>query len=404
MSKVMFFCIPAVGHLNPQIALANALVKKGEQVIFFTTPMHGERVKKSGAEVRVVDTKRDIQVSEFAVKMGTNMLTIGRFVAEYTLESLPQVFPQVLEEKPDYIVHDLITLEGRICARANKIPAVCTIPVFAFQERTWPKAPLVFAGNNFFKALPHLHEFIRYAQICGYLAKKYGVTFKDLVYLYNDYGDLDIIGISKYFQFFPELYTKEKYKFVGPMLLEEREEETLPVEKLKGKKVIYISLGTAYNNNPKFYRECFKAFKDTEYVVVMSMKSGIRQPATGIPNNFIVMDYVPQLKALKYADIFVTHAGMNSVMEGYYNDVPLVCAPQAMDQIANARRAAQLKAAICLTKPNAKKLRKAVEKVLSDPVYRENAVKIGKSLREAGGVDKAVEYIIKFKKELGIPD
>ena len=35
MSKVIFFCIPAHGHVNAHLALAEGLVRQGEDVIYY---------------------------------------------------------------------------------------------------------------------------------------------------------------------------------------------------------------------------------------------------------------------------------------------------------------------------------------------------------------------------------
>ncbi len=40
---------------------------------------------------------------------------------------------------------------------------------------------------------------------------------------------------------------------------------------IKRKNVIYISLGTVFNQEIDFYNLCFKAFENTDYTVVMSI-------------------------------------------------------------------------------------------------------------------------------------
>ncbi len=115
-----------------------------------------------------------------------------------------------------------------------------------------------------------------------------------------------------------------------------------------------------------------------------------------IPSNFRVYNYVPQLEVLKSVDLFITHGGMNSSSEGLYNGIPLIVVPQFGDQPIVANRVAELEAGIALVgaenlTPSAIKC--AVDKVLSSNLYKENAEKIGHSLREAGGYKEAARLI-----------
>ena len=403
MSKCLFFCVPAVGHLNPQIALANALVKGGEHVIFYATPLHEERIKRSGAEVVVVDTKLDRIVEERVNELGYNVSSIAKITLESTIEIMDETLAEVEKQKPDYIVHDLMTLNGRIAARLNKIPAVCTVPTMAMQERKVPKAPFFAFWSEVLKMTAHSADLLKVFGYIDYLSKKYKIHRREIQWILNDYGDLDIITTSRYFQPYSELFKDEKYKFVGPMLFPGRQDSDFPVERLKGEKVIYISLGSVYNEKPGFFRSCIEAFGNTKYTVVAAMRqSQISNLKSQIPDNFIVQKFVPQLEVLKHAGVFITHGGMNSIQEGLYNNVPLIVVPQAVDQFFNGIRAKELGTAIYMPKPNTRKLKKAVEKVFSDPKYRENAEKAGKTLREAGGVEAAVKHIEEFKRQRGL--
>ena len=167
---------------------------------------------------------------------------------------------------------------------------------------------------------------------------------------------------------------------------------------------MYISLGTVFNDtNDKFYDIFFKTFADVDVVVVMTAYN-IDISKFKIPENFIVKNYVPQSEILKYADVAITHAGMNSASDLLYNNVPFVAIPIGADQPYMADRSSELGAAITLNKDTVtpKILKEAVRKVQTDPSYLENIKKISNSFKEAGGYKRALEEIAKFKKEKGI--
>jgi len=107
---------------------------------------------------------------------------------------------------------------------------------------------------------------------------------------------------------------------------------------------------------------------------------------------------VPQTAVLARASAFVTHGGINSVSEALLEGVPLVMIPQCNDQFAVADRVQELGAGIRLHRRRVTpgRLRKAVEKVLSSSSYRENARRIGDTLRAAGGPQRAAEEIIRY--------
>lgn len=87
---------------------------------------------------------------------------------------------------------------------------------------------------------------------------------------------------------------------------------------------------------------CAQAFAGTEWHVVMSL--GRTDPALlgELPPNVEALPSVPQQAVLGHATVFVSHAGMNSIMEAVSRDVPLVTLPQVPEQALNARRVREL--------------------------------------------------------------
>jgi UDP:flavonoid glycosyltransferase YjiC (YdhE family) len=64
--------------------------------------------------------------------------------------------------------------------------------------------------------------------------------------------------------------------------------------------------------------------------------------------NVRVTQYVDQWRALKQADVFVTHHGLNSTHEAIYHRVPMLSCPILWDQSALARRCQELGVALPL--------------------------------------------------------
>jgi UDP:flavonoid glycosyltransferase YjiC (YdhE family) len=103
---------------------------------------------------------------------------------------------------------------------------------------------------------------------------------------------------------------------------------------------------------------------------------------------------------LQRTNVFVTHAGMNSVQESLYYSVPMVLIPQQMEQLINAKVVQQAGAGIVLGtalsfgKVSAQQLKEAVDEVLKNPAHCQAAQTISTALRTAGGYLKAADLIM----------
>ena len=112
-----------------------------------------------------------------------------------------------------------------------------------------------------------------------------------------------------------------------------------------------------------------------------------------LPDQIQVYDFVDQMAVLSISDVFITHCGMNSASEGLYFEVPLILFPQTPEQGAVAARVQELGAGVRLGSIDKEEIARAVDRVLKEPVYRENAVRISKSFKACGGVREAKEFI-----------
>ena len=404
MSKVAVFCIPAYGHVNPQMALVDGLVKAGEHVTYYTSPRFAPIARRTGADVRVISTSLDSAVDTMGATIGRNAFSVARMVMDASEEILGRIFEEVSALDPDYVIHDSITLFGRVIAKALKKPGIATVPVFCFDERTIPRVPHMFRMRMAWQfLLSGLPESARYLAAAARISKRYGTNIEDLFYIYNDYAELNIVTTSRQFQFHSEAFPEPRFKFVGPMLFEKRDDGGFPFERLKPGKSVYISLGTVYNNEVDFFRECIRAFKSTGYSVVMSCGNSVDIKSLGeLPDNIYAANYIPQLQIMPHISAFVTHAGMNSTHEALLNGVPLVCVPQANDQYVISHRVRELGAGVIPGRPDADDILDAVEKVLGNHSYAEKAAGIGEQLKASGGVDAAVKAIMEFKAQKGI--
>ena len=154
-------------------------------------------------------------------------------------------------------------------------------------------------------------------------------------------------------------------------------------------------MGTVNNDMMPFYKACISALANTDYQVIMSVGSLVSIKAFGeLPENISVFSHVDQIAVLEKADVFVSHCGMNSVSESLYFEVPLVMLPQTSEQKGVAERVYQLGAGIKLDKSNGAYVLSAINKILCDRTYKENANKIAESFKNSSGAKGAADKII----------
>ena len=386
MARGLFLIIPGHGHVNPTIGLVKELMAKGDEIVYICADMFRDKIEKVGAKFVGYSGETFIRFNsnegnDNAMSMAGKFIEINKLTLELAMKQ---------EGEFDYLVVDnFIYIDTRVVKKFNIKKVIGTITTFALNEELTMD---LFGNFNSDKTL--LEGF---KSLSGELSKMgMELTKHPILDVVNkDRADLKIVFTSKYYQPFSESFD-ETFEFVGPSIANRHELEDFNIENPENKKLIFASLGTVANENLNFYKNCFEALGSRDdLIVVMSVGNRIDISDLGpIPKNFKVFNYVPQLKLLKKVDLFITHGGMNSSSEGLYNGVPLVVVPQFGDQPIVAKRVAELGAGIALVNNiSSSDITNAVNKVLTDKSYKENAEKIGESLKNCGGYKRAANLI-----------
>ncbi len=391
MSKIVFFCIPAHGHTNPTLGVVKELVSQGHQVWYYSYNIMREKIESAGAtfiSCDDYDTEQKLNAKDSA-RVGKDLAFSAKILVDTTLALDGKVLSDMAELKPDCIVADSMALWGKAVALKLGIPYVCSTTTFAFNQHS---ARIMKQGvGDLIKmilSIPKTSRQIKRLKNNGYPVN----SILDIIG--SDDNTHTIVYTSKTFQPCAETFS-DKYAFVGPSV-RPAESET---EKVKDK-LIYISMGTVNNDMMQFYNTCISAFKDTDYQVIISVGNLVSMDNFNkLPENISVYPHTDQIAVLEKADVFISHSGMNSVSESLYFSVPLVMYPQTAEQKGVAERVLELGAGVKLDKADEKSLLNAVNQILSDSTYKENAEKIAQSFNKCSGVKGAVQKIIEACKK-----
>jgi MGT family glycosyltransferase len=227
--------------------------------------------------------------------------------------------------------------------------------------------------------MPRINKQLKRLRDKGYPVK----SLLDIVQ--NDNDTNTIVYTSKYFQPCSETFS-DKYHFIGPSI----RPIIKPMEKTSDK-LVYISMGTV-NHNKEFYRNCIHVLGQTDWQVIISMGTN-PECYDQLPENIQIYDSVDQMAVLSIADAFITHCGMNSASEGLYFQVPLILFPQTPEQNAVAKRVEELGAGLRLTSISEQAILQALQQILNEPGYKNNASKISESFRSCGGAAEAQLFL-----------
>jgi len=390
--KVIFFNVPTSGHVNPSLPLTRELVRRGVHVITYLTEGYRQKIEGTGAEFRLYPAPVNDHL--FDGLDGSNPPETARRLVTTTYALLPWIKTVLAAEQPGLVLYDSMCPWGRVSAEMAGLPHVSSMSLLLFTPGMLMRSGLL--PEMLLLTLRSFNGIRAYQAIAGKITREFGVKLPDFASFLNMRGTITLSYTSALFQPAADTFGTG-IKYVGPQIEARADNSNFPFEQLSGQPLIYISLGTVINRNVAFYRAAIEAFRDASYQVVLSIGQNTPIGELGaLPANFIVRSFVPQLDVLKRAALFITHAGMNSVHEGLYYDVPLILAPQTQEQTFVAKRTADLGVGVRIDQHDAVTLRQAADKVLTTPRYREQARTVGESLRAAGGVSRAADEVIKL--------
>lgn len=398
MARVLLINAGAEGHINPTLGMVQELIGRHEEVVYAATEQFRDPIERAGAKVITYDADKFLKTF---LAGGSNPWARASGLLRTADVVIPCILKQIKGERFDYIIHDSMFGCGYLLAQILGLPAINSCASFAIQESgfnsrqdhrllQFPAEVNEVAQQEFQQLVTRVHE-------------KYHVQIGSAYEVFCNPAPLTLVYTSKYFQPGGESFD-DSYKFVGPSVVP-RSSDEFDWLNVDTDNLIYISLGTVFNQAVDFYKLCFEAFANTKYTVMLSIgrQTGIAELGD-IPENFVVRNYMPQLEVLQHAKLFVTHGGMNSTSEGVYFGVPLIVLPQSAEQPMIARRVTEVGAGIQLNQEGltAGNLIDSVECVLKDESFRKSCDEIGNSFRAAGGYHRAVEEIFSYKRSLGI--
>ncbi len=415
MSHIGILCPGAIGHLNPMCNLGNELLQRGHQVTLFGVPEIAAKISQSNlefCEVGASDFPPGSMESMYAQLGQLTGLDGFKFVAQFFEQENKMLFrdatPAIRDAGIDFLLVDQLTLAGGTIADYLKLPFVTVCN--ALPSNMEPGIPPYFTHWGYkntwrAKLRNQVGNILR-----SYLTRdiwKMLTQQREQWHLpphsirEDSYSQLAQIAQLPQELDFPREKIAPWFHYVGPLKNPadvepiSAQDQSFSFDELNGKPLIYASLGTLQNHNWGIFHSIAEACLDIDAQLVISLGNpNADLSKANFPGNPLVLAFPPHQQLINRADLVITHAGSTAV-SCLSSGVPMVAIPITTDQPGMAARIARASACevIPVEKLNVPGLNAAINKVLHDRTYRDNAEKLRVAIQEAGGVDYAANVV-----------
>jgi UDP:flavonoid glycosyltransferase YjiC (YdhE family) len=436
MARFLICTMPLAGHVNPGLPIARALVGRGHEVWWYTGRRFQALIEASGARYAPMQATADTDLEDYfnlPKPSGRAARTWG--IKRAFIDPIPgQVadLRRILAEFPaDVILSDQVFAGAEALHELGGPPwAMLGISALTLSSRDVAPAntalppsatPLGRLRNRGLAALIH-HVVLRDATShLNYLRWKLGLPplRRSLFDLLSPF--LYLHGTTPAFEY-PRSDLPPQVHFIGPLLPAPPRDFALPSwwgDLGHGRPVVLVSQGTVATDPGDLIVPTLRALADQEVlvvattggkpvdavasawsnaleqdqraaemplvlyaglppvVVVLPLAHSIASP-NELPANARVAPFIPFGALLPHADVMITNGGYGGVQLALAHGVPLIVAGATEDKPEIAARVAWNGAGINLrTKaPTPEQVRAAVQDVLANPRYRQNAQRI----------------------------
>ncbi|HKA90634.1 MAG TPA: glycosyltransferase [Haliangiales bacterium] len=380
MARILFVVPPLVGHTNPTVSVAAALGALGHAVAWAAHPDKAAPLLPPRARILSLGACDE---SVFAPILERSRRVRGLeglqflwrdFLVPLARAMLPAVDVAIAEARPDLVVVDQQAIGGALAARRRGVPwaTLCTTSA----ELTDPLA-----------GLPKVKAWT-IAQLAA-LQEEAGLPVVER----PDLSPRLVVVLSTPALIGDVSAFPPQCRFVGPSIHERPDATPFPWDALEERPRVLVSLGTVNaERGEAFYRTAFAALAGAPFQVILVAPDGL---GGAPPPGFLVRPRVPQLALLPHVQAVVSHGGHNTVCEALAHGIPLVVTPIKDDQPVIAEQVVRAGCGLRLRfgrlEPAA--LRAAVDRVLNEPSFRDNAARVAASFATAGGARAAARLL-----------
>lgn len=413
MARILLSVLPASGHVNPMIAIAQALQQAGHQIQVATDISYHAQLARTGLNPLIMPYPAGMiaKALEYLRRPAGWLSQIKRHPPQsYFFMHLTELTHALVGHidafQPDVLLTDLNLYAGPIAAEARQLPyaSYCAIvntlvsrdaPPYGMGIDWYPEGdvrrwlwPVYRLGMKAVLA--------RYDHIVNRTRHQYGLpTVHGAMLAHSPF--LALVPTTAAYEY-PRRAIPPHMMYIGPVTTAERGEVHDDFDWQwvdDGKPTVYISMGTIVDG-ADIFRNAVEATRGADWkaIIAIGREGDVRKYADA-PSNVLIRNFVPQLALLEKVQAVVSHGGNNTVTETLLHGLPLVVIPNSADQPESAGRVKASGAGIRMRPREAtsRRLRHAIEAILNEPAYRGAAQRIQASYQQCDGPVTAAQLV-----------
>lgn len=376
--KILVFTLPASGHVNPLLPILNELNKYQdiEIVVYLTEEFRNkfESINVRFKALKNFDFVKKADFKPFGKSKHFELIDLMTWALRAVSHNFDLIAQEIDNEKPNLIIYDTfgsyikwaiqyyVKSYSQSCVSAWPMPPMIGFSAtFVYNENVYPnkiEQALIFPFNFRF-----FYDLFRIFFVSFKIGIQFGLglinPLNHLKMKIDNHTKLIVSSIFPELHPRSHLYDRNFYKFVGttieaniliPSYLDQMNQEPFkslfeifPIKEIDNLSyfeselhLVFVSLGTLFNNNFDIFKKIIDAFKtfDEECgtirlknlrVIVSTgekcfgqFRQLIESKSLKIPDNIYIVKSAPQIEILKRASLFVTHSGMNSTSESIH--------------------------------------------------------------------------------------
>ncbi len=410
MAHFGIICPPYSGHLNPLSALGRELIARGHGVTVLQISDLESKVRSEGLEFYSIG---DSLYQPGSLAASFQELTQLSEVAalRYSVEFCRHMTEIICEDAPtaieaagiDALLVDQLEPVGQTIAQFLRLPFICIssgqvihrradMPPF-FMPWSYRKAKWAYLRNHIaYQILDRSCQPI--LQTINHYRRQWQLP--DYRRIYAVENPLAHISQQPAAFEFPCPNLPANLHYTGPLRNTSPQPVDFPFEQLTGQPLIYASLGSVQNTKQEIFQCIAAACEGLDVQLVITHGGGMSAEAVrALPGSPLVVEYAPQLEVLAKASLTITHGGLNTVLDSLSCGVPLVAIPITFEQPGTGARIrwTQTGEVVALTQLSVPRLRSAIQQVLTQSHYFQNAQRFQNAIQQAGGVKRAADLI-----------
>ncbi len=375
-----------LGTTIPSITLANMLEKEGYEVEFASNGKFTFIIKKKGFTIHDIPEISYMHYREYLDKNSMDYYSqhVVRLLVDYESSLIEKLQPDIVvgHNRPSLYISSKLTDVKYINLTVASLTEYYNQKIYIPENHFLNKVIPLIDSN---KIVPSKLRFLVYKNSMKSFAKGFNQNLKYFqlpqVKDYLELNEADIVLLTETYGLVKVKNLPNNYYYLEQdtnSCFGRRHTWLAEIEsKKKGKKVIYISMGSSsFESYPIVLRGLVDfVVQNRDKYILVSNHCGLEKEYVNTENIYIEK-YIQPKSMLNIADVVITHGGKNTLNEVIMAKKPVIGIPEQAEQLWNLKYAESLGVAKVLSrfklKFDSKVLVKSVVELLGDNKYIRN--------------------------------